>query len=112
LQAHALPGQVNHAHIETANAFHAYHISFFEKIGGGIAVKIFPATIIKTYFNNPAATFGVAERQVRQPVMHIQTVTATCATTTIAFTSRGFAIGSRSTIATSHILQKLTMNNK
>jgi hypothetical protein len=71
-------------------------------MGSAVAVKILPASIIETYFYDPATAFGVAEWKIGQPVVHIQPVTTTGTATTVTFTTRRFAIGG-SAIGTSHI---------
>jgi hypothetical protein len=110
LQAHRLAGEVYHAHIKPTDAFHAYHITFLENMGGGVTIKILPAAIIKTYFHHAATAFGIAERQIGQPVVHIQTVTSSRTATAVAFATRWLAIRCRSAITTSHIANELTMN--
>jgi hypothetical protein len=71
----------------------------------GIPAKIFPAAIIKTDLHNPARIIG--ERQVGKPIMYVHTVAPARAAPTVALTARWLSIGS-STIATSHILIKIT----
>jgi hypothetical protein len=81
-------------------------------MGSGIPVNIFPATIIKTDLNDTATALRVTEGQVRQPVMSVEPVTTSAATSAITFTAGRFAVFSGSAITTSHIQKKLTIKNK
>jgi hypothetical protein len=59
--------------------------------------------LIKAYFYHPTPAFRIAERQVRQPVMHIQPVASTGAASAIALATGRFTPFGCSTIATPHI---------
>jgi len=71
----------------------------------GIPVKIFPASLVKTHFDDPTSAFGITERQIREPIMDIQPVTTTGAATAITLTTGRFAPFGCTAITTTHILQ-------
>jgi hypothetical protein len=79
---------------------------------GGIAEIVFAASLLETDFNNFTTAIGIVERQVAQPVMHIQTVTTAGAAATIAFTAAGLLVRPCTTSATSHRDKSLILMNE
>jgi hypothetical protein len=78
-------------------------------VGGIIPEIVFPASLVKTYLHDFTGTLGAAERQVDQPVIYIEAVTASGTTSSVTFTSIRLSVGSAA-IGTSHILWIQTIN--
>lgn len=101
LQPNKFSGQTDLSDIKAIDAFQGDHVSLGKDLQGIISEEFFSAAIIEADFYHPAGSFRVAEGEVGQPVVHIESVATTGTTTAVALATIGFAGPTR---GTSHVL--------
>jgi hypothetical protein len=100
LQSDEFTCQADAADIKTIYTFQGDHITFGENLQGAIPEEILSAAVVETDFHHPAGSFRITERQVGQPVVHIEPVATAGTASAVALASIGFAGPTR---GTSHV---------
>jgi len=103
LQFHQLACQAYLAYIITAHTFYSDPATFIQYIVRIVAEELFAATLIERYLNYRVRLSAIMQRQIAEPVKNIEPVAAARAAAAITIATGRLAIGSRTTIATSHI---------